>query len=45
MINDSVTMYELDGEYNYFYDILPASTGILKKFDLKFINPNGIVLC
>jgi uridine kinase len=37
-------MYELDGEYNYFYDILPASTGILKKFDLKLLKPNGIVL-
>ena len=45
MINDSVTMYELDNEYNYFYDILPSSTGILKKFDLKFLNPNGIILC
>ncbi len=42
--NDSFTMYELDGEYNYFYDILPASTGILKKFDLKLLKPNGIVL-
>ncbi len=44
MINDSVTMYELDGEYNYFYSILPASTGVLKKFDLKLSNQNGIIL-
>lgn len=44
MINDSVTMYELDGDYNYFYDILPATTGILKKYDLKISNQNGIIL-
>ncbi len=44
MTNDAVTMYELDGEYNYFYDILPASTGVLKLYDLKILKPNGIVL-
>lgn len=42
--NDSVTMYELDGEYNYFYNVMPASTGILKRFDLTFLPPKGIVL-
>lgn len=45
MTNDSVTMYELSGEYNYFYDILPASTGILKLFDIKLLSPNGVILC
>ena len=44
MTNDSVTMYELDGDYNYFYDILPASTGILKQFELKITKPDGIIL-
>ncbi len=42
--NDFVTVYELSGYYNYFYYFLPASTGILKKFDLKYIKPNGIAL-
>ena len=44
MTNDSVTMYELDDDYNYFYYIMPASTKILNRFDLTFIEPNGIVL-
>ena len=42
--NDSVTMYELEEEYNYFYYIMPSSTKILKRFDLTYIAPNGIVL-
>ena len=44
MISDSVTMYELGEDYNYFYYIMPASTGILKRFDLTYVAPNGIVL-
>ena len=42
--NNYVTFYELLGHYNYFYYFLPYSTGILKKFDLTFVKPNGIVL-
>ena len=30
LTNESVTMYELMDTYNYFYYIMPASTGILK---------------
>ena len=44
MTNDSVTMYELDGEYNYFYYIMPSSTRFLKRFELTYLAPNGIVL-
>lgn len=44
MTNDSVTMYELDDEYNYFYYILPASTKILSRFDLTMISNKGILL-
>ncbi len=44
MTNDSVTMYELDDEYNYFYYIMPPSTKVLNRFDLTYIAPNGIVL-
>jgi len=43
--NESVTMYEFMDLYNYFYYIMPASTGILKTFDLIYLAPNGIVLC
>lgn len=44
MTNDYVTLYELLDNYNYFYYLMPASTVILKKFDLTFIQPNGVVL-
>lgn len=42
--SDSVTMFELLDEYNYFYYLMPASTKILNRFDLTYISPNGIVL-
>lgn len=44
MTNDSVTLYELGDMYDYFYYIMPASTGILKRFDLTYVSPNGVVL-
>ncbi len=44
MTNDSVTMYELNGEYNYFFFIMPPSTKILKRFELTFLAPNGVLL-
>ena len=44
MTNDSVTLYELDNEYNYFYYVMPPSTGLLKRFDLSYVAPNGIAL-
>ena len=44
MTNDSVTMYELDGNYNYFFFIMPPSTKILKRFELTFLAPNGVLL-
>ena len=44
MTNESVTMYELNNEYNYFNYIMPASTKILSRFDLTYVAPNGIVL-
>lgn len=42
--NDTVTLYELDDDYNYFYYIMPASTKILKRFDLTCLPSKGIVL-
>lgn len=44
MTNDTVTLYELDNEYNYFYYVMPPSTGLLKRFDLSYVSPNGIAL-
>ena len=44
MTNDTVSMYELDDEYNYFYYLMPASTGILSRFDLIYDKNNGVVL-
>ena len=42
---ESVTMYELNNEYKYFYYIvMPASTKILKRFDLTYVAPNGVAL-
>ena len=45
LTNESVTMYELSDLYNYFYYIMPASTRVLKKFDLIYAAPNGAILC
>lgn len=44
MTHDSITMYELDDDYNYFFYVMPPSTRYLKRFDLTFIAPRGIVL-
>lgn len=44
MTSDIVSIYELKDLYNYFYYIMPASTGIVKKFNLTYIPPKGIVL-
>ncbi|MBR2137971.1 MAG: nucleoside kinase [Bacilli bacterium] len=44
MTNDQVTMYEFDGDYNYFYYKLPPSTGMLTRFDLTYVSPYGVVL-
>ena len=44
MTSDYVSLYELGDIYNYFYYLMPVSTGILNRFDLTYIEPNGIVL-
>ena len=44
MTNESVTMYELGEEYNYFYYVMPPSTKLLKRFDLTYVSGNGIVI-
>lgn len=44
MTNDNVSLYELDSDYNYFYYVMPPSTKLLKRFDLTYVEPNGIAL-
>ena len=42
--NNYVTLYRLGNIYNFFYNIMPLSTGTVKDFDLTYLNPNGLVL-
>lgn len=44
MTSEYVSLYELGDIYNYFYYIMPVSTGVLNRFDLTYIEPNGIIL-
>jgi uridine kinase len=44
MTSEFVSLYELGDIYNYFYYIMPVSTGVLNRFDLTYIEPNGIIL-
>ena len=39
-----ISLYRLGSIYNYFYTLMPTSTGMVKDFDLTFINSNGFVL-
>ena len=43
--NVTVSMYEFEGQYNYFYSHdMPATSGELKVFDLYYITDNELVL-
>ena len=43
--NVAVSMCSLEGQYNYFYTHdIPASTGVLKYFDLYYVDVNKFVL-
>ena len=39
-----VTLYRLGNLYNYFYDLMPSSTGKVKDFDLTYVKGNGFTL-
>lgn len=43
--DDTVTIYKLGKYYNYFYIRMPIRTGIITKFDLKYLKGNTFVLC
>ncbi len=42
--NNYVTLYRLGNLYNYFYNLMPTSTGLVKDFDLTYIEKNGFIL-
>lgn len=42
--NNYITLYRLGNLYNYFYNVMPTSTGRLKDFDLTYIKDNGFIL-
>ena len=39
-----ITLYRLGNTYNYFYSLMPMSTGQLKDFDLTYVKGNGFTL-
>ena len=39
-----ITLYRLGNVYDYFYYLMPISTGQLKEFDLTYIKDKGLVL-
>jgi len=43
-VNSYITLYKMGGMYDYFFSLMPPSTGALKEFDLKFLNNKGFVL-
>lgn len=42
--NSYVTLYRLGNYYNYFYNLMPISTGRLAAFDLTYIKDDGFLL-
>lgn len=42
--NNYITLYRLGNMYNFFYNLMPTSTGRAKDFDLTYIKPYGFVL-
>ena len=42
--NSYITLYRLGNIYNYFYSLMPSSTGKLNQYRLTYINDNGFVL-
>ena len=42
--NNYITLYRLGNLYNYFYNMMPTSTGKIKAFDLTYIENNSFIL-
>ena len=41
---ENVSLYELDGRYDYFYGQMAFSTGVIKAFDLMYYDPGFILM-
>ena len=39
-----ITLYKIGNNYDYFFSLMPSSTGSLNSFDLHFLNKNGFIL-
>lgn len=39
-----ITLYRLGNTYDYFYNLMPTTTGKIKDFDLTFLNDSSFVL-
>ena len=39
-----ITLYKLGSVYDYFFSLMPMTTGVLKNFDLHFLNNRGFIL-
>lgn len=44
IIKSYITLYKMGGMYDYFFSLMPISTGNLKFFDLKYLDNRGFVL-
>ncbi len=42
--NKTITLYSLDGVYDYFFGPLACNTGIIKNFDLIYLKQNSFIL-
>ena len=42
--NTFITLYRLGNYYNYFYQQMPTSTGLLEDFKLTYLNKKGFIL-
>ena len=41
---EDVSLYELDGRYDYFYGQMAFSTGVIKNFDLIYYDPGFVLM-
>ena len=42
--NSSVSLYKMDDMLDYFYGVLPNKTGLIDKFNLKYVKDNKVIL-
>jgi len=42
--NSSVSLYKMDDTLDYFYGVLPNKTGLIDKFNLKYVKDNKVIL-